>query len=35
MPTLDEYEATKQIHEIEGLESLPIVALTAHAMAGA
>lgn len=34
MPGLDGYEATKQIKGKPGLESIPIIALTAHALHG-
>ena len=34
MPELDGWEATRQIHAISGLEHMPIIALTAHAMGG-
>ncbi|MBW8186270.1 response regulator [Shewanella nanhaiensis] len=34
MPVMDGYTATKKIREIEGLSALPIIAMTANAMAG-
>lgn len=34
MPVMGGYEATKVIRKIKGRENLPIVAMTAHAMAG-
>lgn len=34
MPGLDGYEATKQIKKKSGLENIPIIALTAHALHG-
>ena len=34
MPELDGWEATRQIHATDGMEQLPISALTAHAMGG-
>jgi two-component system cell cycle response regulator DivK len=34
LPEIDGWEATRQIRATEGLESVPIIALTAHAMAG-
>src|SRR5437762_8732088 len=34
MPELDGWEATRQIKAIEGLGDLPVLALTAHALAG-
>jgi two-component system cell cycle response regulator DivK len=34
LPVMDGWEATKRIKEIEELRQVPIIALTAHAMAG-
>src|SRR5919201_6958545 len=34
MPELDGWEATRQIKAIEGLSAVPVLALTAHALAG-
>lgn len=34
MPELDGWEATRQLKALEGLRSVPVVALTAHALAG-
>ena len=34
MPELDGWEATRQIKAAAGLESIPVIALTAHAMGG-
>ena len=34
MPELDGWEATRQIKAIEGLGDVPVLALTAHALAG-
>ena len=34
LPVLDGWEATKQIKSLEGTKSIPIIALTAHAMTG-
>jgi two-component system, cell cycle response regulator DivK len=34
MPELDGWEATRQIKTFEGLPDMPILALTAHALAG-
>lgn len=32
MPNMDGYEATEQLRKMDGLDNLPIVAMTAHAM---
>ncbi len=34
MPRMDGYEATSRIKELEGYQSVPIIALTSYAMAG-
>ncbi len=34
LPVIDGWEATRQIRATPGFESIPIIALTAHAMAG-
>ncbi|MDQ3083008.1 MAG: response regulator, partial [Gemmatimonadota bacterium] len=34
LPVIDGWEATRQIRATPGSESVPIIALTAHAMAG-
>jgi CheY-like chemotaxis protein len=34
LPVMDGWEATRKIKEIEALRQVPIIALTAHAMAG-
>ena len=32
LPWIDGHETTRRMHRMQGLESLPIIALTAHAM---
>ncbi|HEU4570982.1 MAG TPA: response regulator [Gemmatimonadales bacterium] len=34
LPVIDGWEATRQIRAVEALREVPIIALTAHAMAG-
>jgi len=34
LPEIDGWEATKQIRAAPGMKTLPVIALTAHAMAG-
>lgn len=34
LPVIDGWEATRQIRAVEALRAIPIIALTAHAMAG-
>lgn len=34
LPVIDGWEATRQIRASVGLEAIPVIALTAHAMAG-
>ena len=34
MPELDGWEATRQVKALEGLQDVPVLALTAHALAG-
>jgi CheY-like chemotaxis protein len=34
LPVIDGWEATRQIRAVEALRAVPIIALTAHAMAG-
>lgn len=34
MPELDGWEATRQIKQLAGMASVPVIALTAHAMTG-
>lgn len=34
LPLIDGWEATRRIKQVEAMRSIPIIALTAHAMAG-